>query len=123
MKPKILLVDDNEFILDIMTYILTSNGYEVTVLNTGSKVLDTVKHDHPDLLILDAELPDADGREICHELKMDQETKDMPVIMCSARDDISDSFKQEGPPDDILPKPFDIQHLIDRVKQQLKNAA
>lgn len=123
MKPKILIVDDNEYIADVLSYILTNNGYDVVVLDKGEPVIDLVKHDHPDLVILDADLPDADGRVICHDLKCNDETKDLPVIMCSARDDIGESLHQQGAPDDILPKPFDMYYLIDCIKKQLKQAA
>ncbi|MCJ8211721.1 response regulator [Mucilaginibacter sp. RS28] len=123
MKAKILLVDDNEFILDIMKHILLTNGYEVIALSCGDGVIDHVRKDHPDLVILDAELPDADGRTICQILKTTDDTKNLPVIMCSSRDDIKDSLKQEGAPDDVISKPFDIYFLIDRVNRQIEAAA
>jgi DNA-binding response OmpR family regulator len=110
MCKKILIVDDNELILEVMSYILTNNGYDVSLLNTGDYVVDEVKSTHPDLLILD---------DICKALKNDKDTENMPVIICSGMDDIEDALMQAGAPNDILRKPFDMTALIKKVQFQL----
>jgi DNA-binding response OmpR family regulator len=119
MPKKILIVDDNELIIEVMSYILINNGYDVSSLSSGEHVVDEVKHTHPDLLILDAIMPGLDGREICKILKDDKETKSLPVIICSGEEDLDDVLTQEGAPNDVLHKPFDMTALIDKVQFQL----
>lgn len=119
MCKKILIVDDNELILEVMSYILINNGYEVASLPDGEHVIEEVKKTHPDLLIMDANMPGMDGRDICKILKMNKTTMDTPVIICSAEIDIDATLQQEGGPDDILHKPFDMNALIKKVEVQL----
>lgn len=119
MQKKILIVDDNELMIEVMTYILISNGYDVIALTNGADVFNNIKENHPDLVILDAMLPGMDGRDICQLIKLNQTTKDLPVIMCSGDETIDDSLTQKGAPDDVLHKPFDINCLIEKVEYQL----
>ena len=119
MPKKILIVEDNELMIDVMTYILINSGYEVISLPNGDNVFNYIKANHPDLIILDAILPGMDGREICQLLKMNKATRNLPVIICSGDDTIGESLKQTGAPDDILHKPFDITSLIEMVDHQL----
>ena len=119
MSKKILIVDDNEFMVEVMAFILNSKGYEVITLPNGDNVLNSVLLNHPDLVILDASMPGMDGREVCKLLKLNESTRRLPVIMCSAIDDIDESLKQNGAPNDVLHKPFDTQELIEKVELQL----
>lgn len=119
MTKKILIVDDNDLIVEVMSYILANNGYEVSSLSSGEEVINEVNNIHPDLLILDAMLPGMDGRDICKVLKMDKQTHDMPVIMCSANEEVAKSLNQTGAPDDFLSKPFDMSTLLYKVEHQL----
>jgi DNA-binding response OmpR family regulator len=119
MSKKILIVDDNELIVEVMSYILINNGYDVTSLSTGDYVIDEVKSTQPDLLIMDALLPGMDGRDICKILKDNKDTKEMPVIICSGTDDLEEALRFNGAPNDILRKPFDITALISKVEYQL----
>lgn len=119
MSKKILIVDDNELIIEVMSYILTNNGYEVSSLPNGYHVIEEVKKTHPDLLIIDAIMPGIDGRDICKILKMNKDTKDLPVIICSSEDDLDATLTQIGAPNDILHKPFDMSALINKVQFQL----
>jgi len=116
---KILIVDDNELMIEVMTYILINNGYEVIALTDGTGVFNNIKINHPDLVILDAILPGMDGREICQLIKLNRATKDLPVIMCSGDESIDETLKQKGAPNDILHKPFDINSLIEKIEYQL----
>jgi DNA-binding response OmpR family regulator len=116
---KILIVDDNKLIVEVMTYILISKGSEVISLYNGDEVLNNIKDNHPDLVILDDTLPGMTGRDICQLLKLNGSTKNLPVIMCSGNDDIAESLNQKGAPDDVLQKPFDISSLVDKVEFQL----
>ncbi len=119
MNKKILIVDDNELITEVMSYILTNNGYDVTTLNTGDGVVDQIKDTQPDLVIMDIMLPGVDGRDICRIIKHNKATQNLPVIICSGNDDIESALKQEGAPNDVLPKPFDMTVLLDKVEHQL----
>lgn len=102
-----------------MTHILVNRGYEVTALNNGDEVLNNIRINHPDLIILDDTLPGMAGREICQLLKLNRSTKNLPVIMCSGNIDIDDSLLQRGAPNDVLHKPFDVDSLVNKVKVQL----
>lgn len=119
MNKKILIVDDNELIAEVMSYILTNNGYQVDTLNSGDGVVAQINNTHPDLIIMDIKLPGVDGRDICKIIKHNKATEHLPVIICSANDDIADSLRQEGPPNDILSKPFDMTALLNKVEHQL----
>jgi DNA-binding response OmpR family regulator len=119
MPKKILIVEDNVLMVEVMTYILMNYGYEVISLTNGNEVFNRIKNNHPDLVILDAILPGLNGREICQLIKLNKTTRDLPVIMCSGDDNIDDMRKQIGAPDDILHKPFDISSLIEMVEFQL----
>ena len=119
MGKKILIVDNNLLMIEVMTYILINNGYEVFAISSGSEVFELIKKEHPDLIILDAILPGINGKEICQLLKLNKTTRDLPVIMCSGDESIGGSLKQKGAPDDVLYKPFDINCLIEKVEYQL----
>lgn len=119
MPKKILIVDDNAFIIEVMTYILNNKGYEVIALYNGDEVLSHIKTDQPDLVILDMILPDADGREICKEIKCNSETQHLPIIMCTASDSLELQINQQHSPNDVLYKPFDVDALVDMVAFQL----
>ena len=119
MNKKILIVDDNELIVEVMSYILINNGYEVSSLPNGDHVIEEVKSTHPDLLIIDALMPGMDGRDICKILKLNKATKNMPVIICSSEDNLDAALTQIGAPNDVLHKPFDMSALINKVAVQL----
>ncbi|HEY9196905.1 MAG TPA: response regulator, partial [Mucilaginibacter sp.] len=107
MAKKIMIVDDNELMTEVMSYILTNNGYEVVALNHGENLFSNIKVERPDLLILDVVLPGLDGLDICKLVKLNRATQSLPVIICSESEDIDDALNQKGAPDDVLHKPFD----------------
>lgn len=119
MAKRILIVDDNEFIVELMTYILSNKGYSVFALFNGDEVFSNIKTTRPDLVILDMMLPGIDGRDICKEIKLNKDTKHLPVIMCSGSDEIGIAMDQHGAPNDVLHKPFDMHSLINKVELQL----
>ncbi|MEO3407627.1 response regulator [Mucilaginibacter sp. CAU 1740] len=112
---KILIVDDDNDIRDIIHLILEGEGYEVSELADGHSINSAVDHFHPDVILLDVMLGDMDGRDICRELKLASGTESIKIIMISA------SHKQEVLKDggcranDYLAKPFDIEDLIQKV--------
>ena len=102
-----------------MTYILTGMGYTVFSLARPDHIFNNIRKNHPDLVILDALLPGIDGHEVCRLLKLNKQTKNLPVIICADIDDMDEAPKQEGAPDDVLYKPFGMNSLIEKVEHQL----
>ena len=119
MSKKILAVDDDNDILDVIRIILEEEGYEVFTLANGKHVFDMVKENGPDLILLDVMLGGLDGRDICRALKEDQNYKNIPVVMISASHNLNNLLLMPGAPDNFLAKPFDIDHLLAMVKAQL----
>jgi DNA-binding response OmpR family regulator len=120
MSKKILIVEDDALMLEVMAYILTSSGYEVFTLSNGNGVFNNIKLNHPDLVILDLGLPGIGGQEMCQLIKLNKTTSNLPVIMCTGDDEPTESLlNQAGAPDDVLEKPFDIKSLIQKVEYQL----
>lgn len=116
---KILVVDDNAEIREVITWLLEMEGYIVKGLDNGREVSRNINEFTPDLLILDIMLGDVDGRDICNNLKHQEQTSKLPIIMISASHDPRRLVKKSCYPDDFLPKPFDIQCLLDKVELQL----
>jgi len=114
---KILVVDDDKDIREIIMYILESEGFSVSGLDNGSAVLNTVHEMRPDMVLLDVQLGDMDGRDICRELKEQSTTQDLPIIMISANSGWQDIREKQCNADDFLAKPFDITDLVEHVKR------
>lgn len=119
MRKKVLIVEDNALMVEVISHILINNGYEVLVLSNGSEVFSYIKTNHPDLVILEDILPGINGIDICQLIKLNRATQNLPVIICSEDDAITPVLKQKGAPDDILHKPFDISCLIEKVEYLL----
>jgi DNA-binding response OmpR family regulator len=119
---RILAVDDNKDILEILRYILEESGYEVETLSDGHYLFDKIHEHTPDLILLDVMLGDMDGRELCNDVKTMDETHDIPVIMISASHTMS-NIKQTCAPDAFLAKPFDIKALLSTVRHEINRAA
>ena len=119
MAKKILILDNNELMIEVMTYILTANGYDVVSFSDAANIFDEIKTSHPDLIILDVFLPGLDSRELCRLIKLNRNTKNLPVIICSASDEADVAQNPKGAPDDVLLKPFSINNLIEKVEYQL----
>ena len=108
---KILVVDDNEDILQIMRLFLNSKGFKVLTEANGQETYKQVDLYQPDLIILDVFLGNSDGRQICNELKNDERTKAIPIIIFSANakpEEVMSACKA----DDFLPKPFELAELL-----------
>jgi len=116
---RILVVDDNTDILQIVKIILENNGFEVVVTPNGEETLLKTETFHPQLILMDVFLSSGiDGREICKTLKANSETKDIPVILFSAQVKMEDGFKSWGA-DDFIAKPFEVKELINKIKSHL----
>ena len=116
-SKKILVVDDDQDIREIIMYILESEGYQVSGLDNGSGVLETVSQIRPDVLLLDVQLGDSDGRDICRELKAQVATQDIPIIMISANCGWQGIKEKQCDANNYLAKPFDITDLVAHVKR------
>jgi DNA-binding response OmpR family regulator len=120
---RILAVDDDRDILEVLQFILEDSGYEVDTLSDGHYLFDKIKAHVPDLILLDVMLGNMDGRELCKTVKLNKQTHDIPVVMVSASHNAYDAMNKTGAPDAFLAKPFDINELLDIIKSQLKSAA
>jgi DNA-binding response OmpR family regulator len=118
MSRKILIVDDDPDLLDILSYFLTDNGFEILTLPTGEKVIENIYQFLPDLILMDIMLAGMDGREICKDIKQNPRTM-MPVILISASHEIHYALQQIGAPNDFLAKPFDLDRLLEKIEVQL----
>jgi len=110
MSKKILVVDDDESIVEVIQLLLESEGYQVESSLNGD-CIPNFPGGTPDLILLDVLLSGKDGREICKRLKSDPETAHIPVIMLSAHIDANRLMRDSGA-DDFIEKPFDIDDFI-----------
>lgn len=118
MDKKILVVDDEQPIADILEFNLKKEGYQVTVAYDGEEALAKVEEDLPDLILLDVMLPQKDGMEVCREIR---KKYNMPIIMLTAKDsEIDKVLGLEMGADDYVTKPFSNRELIARVKANLR---
>ena len=121
MQKKILIVDDQEDMLYMMEAILLRNGFDV-IKNSNGEVLELINDGiKPDLIILDINLGEKDGGEICYSLKKEISTKNIPIILVSAVMDLLKVSTYCGA-EDYLEKPFRGQQLINKVVSNLKAA-
>jgi two-component system, OmpR family, response regulator VicR len=118
MDKKILVVDDEKPIADILQFNLKKEGYEVHCAYDGNEALEKVEEVKPDLILLDIMLPQRDGMEVCREVRKKYE---MPIIMLTAKDsEIDKVLGLELGADDYVTKPFSNRELIARVKANLR---
>lgn len=121
VSHKILVVDDEQSITDLLEYNLRRNGYRVVVARDGRQALRLAQAEHPDLVILDLMLPGLDGLDICRALRRESS---IPIIMLTARDEEVDRVVGlELGADDYVTKPFSVRELMARVKAVLRRAA
>jgi len=112
---KILAVDDDKDIVEVIKIILEDEGYEVSTLTSGIDVLKVIASIRPDLILLDVMLG---GRDICRQIKTHKLFKNIPVVMISASHNLQNLLKKPGSPNDFISKPFDIDRLVKTVKAQ-----
>lgn len=117
----ILVVDDLADNLHLLDKLLTSAGYKVRPVSTGSLAISAAQKKHPDLILLDIKMPDMDGFTVCRELKRDPQTADIPIIFISALHEIEQKVKAfEAGGVDYLTKPFHESEVLVRVQTQLE---
>lgn len=122
-NEKVLVVDDEEDVLELVRYNLDKNGYRIETATTGEEALRKARAKLHDLVILDLMLPGIDGLEVCKKLKNDSKTQNIPVIMLTAKGEETDIVTGlELGADDYVTKPFSPKVLIARVRRILHRA-
>ena len=119
-KGTILIVDDNVANLRLLSRMLLKNDYKIRPVNSGASALATSQANPPDLILLDIMMPEMGGYEVCERLKMDEKTRDIPIIFISALDttqDKVDAFAAGGV--DYVTKPFRVDEVMARVETHL----
>lgn len=120
MKARILVVDDDEALSEMIGIVLRNDGFEPTFCASGDGALEVFRASEPDLVLLDLMLPGKDGIEVCREIR---EEADTPIIMLTAKSDTADVVRGlEAGADDYVPKPFKPAELVARVRTRLRPA-
>ncbi len=123
MAKRILLVDDEKDILDLLEFNLESEGYKTSKARDGEEALKKAVEKKPDLILLDIMLPKKDGFEVIRELRATKETADIPVIFLTAKDsEIDEVVGLELGADDYIVKPISIRKLLARVKKAFRKS-
>jgi len=118
---KILVVDDEEHILELIKFNLEKNGYKVICADNGIEAIKLVKDQLPQLMLLDLMLPGMDGLDVCKEIRRDSSMSNMPIIMITAKgEEIDKIIGLELGADDYITKPFSIRELVARIKAILR---
>ncbi|GCE10388.1 response regulator transcription factor [Tengunoibacter tsumagoiensis] len=118
---KVLVVDDEDNIIELIRLGLRYEGFQVEVASDGEQGIAAAQRINPDLVILDVMMPGIDGLEVCRRLRANPTTRDVPVLMLTAKDEVGDRILglQTGA-DDYLTKPFDFYELLERIKAILR---
>ncbi|MCO1339183.1 MtrAB system response regulator MtrA [Zhihengliuella halotolerans] len=118
MKARILVVDDDDALAEMIGIVLRNDDFEPFFCNDGAKALDAFRDSKPDLVLLDLMLPGVDGIEVCRQIRAED---DVPIVMLTAKSDTADVVRGlESGADDYVPKPFKPAELIARVKARLR---
>jgi DNA-binding response OmpR family regulator len=121
---KILVIDDEEDLVELVSFNLKRESFDVVCARDGQSGLRSAQHDRPDLIVLDVMMPQLDGLEVCRQLRADRRTRDVPIIMLTAKATESDRVVGlELGADDYVTKPFSPRELVARVKAVLRRSA
>ena len=122
-KQKILIVDDDSHIAELISLYLIKECYETRTAGDGASALEAVRVWQPDLMLLDLMLPGMDGYQVCREIRASADNAELPIIMLSAKGEIFDKvLGLEMGADDYMEKPFDSKELVARVKAVLRRS-
>jgi len=122
-KPHLTVVEDEAALVELLRYNFEKEGFRVTTATDGEAALVTIAESKPDLVILDWMLPHVSGLEVCRQLRRKSETRDLPIIMLTARGEEADRVRGlEVGADDYVAKPFSPSELIARVRAVLRRA-
>lgn len=118
-EKKILVVDDDQAILEMLDEVLSYYGYNVSTLSRADRVFDRINDYNPDLILMDIMLAGMDGRTICRAIKSVEKVGEIPIILISASESGASCLNKEGSPNDFVQKPFDVNFLIEKIEHQL----
>jgi two-component system phosphate regulon response regulator PhoB len=120
-KPKILVIEDERTLVEVLSCNLEREGFEVVAAHDGQEGLRQAQLKLPDLIVLDLMLPNKPGLEVCQELRMGAKTRDIPIIMVTAKAEESDELVGFATgADDYVTKPYSMKVLIQRIKKELR---
>lgn len=123
-KPKILVVDDEQNIVDLIAIVLKGEGYDVDTALNGLEALRKLQKARPALVILDVNMPQLDGWSVLSSIRATEETRALPVLMCTNKDLVSDVERAEVlGATGYIPKPFEIERVLRKVKEILGSGA
>jgi two-component system phosphate regulon response regulator PhoB len=123
MKPFILIVEDEQALVTLLRYNFEAAGYEVATALDGDEALMAIAERRPDLIVLDWMLPSISGLEVCRQIRRKPETRDVPVIMLTARGEEADRVRGlDSGADDYVAKPFSPAELVARVRAVLRRS-
>lgn len=118
MKKCVFVLEDDDDLRELFTYILEQETYEVKAYPNAKSFWESLTHSSPDMIVLDVMLPDGNGLDICSELKNNPVTKAIPIMVMSAHADIRD-MSSKCSAEEFITKPFDIQKFVDQVDRNL----
>lgn len=121
MKKRILVVENNKDILELISYVLDDAGYEVNSSISERNIFDQILAFQPDAILLDIVKPTLEGTELCRQIKEAEGTSNIPVIVLSTHPQIQKV--KDVCADEVVEKPFDINGLLEVLKDQLKSAS
>jgi CheY-like chemotaxis protein len=113
--PKVLVVDDDPAILEICSDLLQTEGYTVMVATNGQQALEQIRTDPPQVVLMDIMMPVLDGVEACRQVKANPATSDIPIVLMSARTNLTRQSQELASADALVAKPFDIDHLLNTI--------
>lgn len=120
-NPKILVVEDEPNQVELIEFNLNSEGYEVVVARDGEEALNLAEEENPDLILLDWMLPKVSGIEVCRQLRRSKMTREIPIVMLTARSEESDKIRGlDIGADDYITKPYSIKELLARVRAGMR---
>ncbi len=121
---KILIVDDEKDIVETLSFMLKTKGYETITAYDGEEGLKLAKEEHPDLIILDVMMPKINGYKICRLLKYDAKYKNIPIVMVTARSQEGDKLiGEETGADRYITKPFEFSDILDVINELIDKQA
>jgi DNA-binding response OmpR family regulator len=120
MKKKVLVLEKNSDILELIGLILTDEGYDTKLLSSNDEVFPSIKSFQPDIILLDIISPTAEGTALCEDIKAAEDTGHIPVVVLSTHPKAK--VIKEICADEVIPKPFDISFLVATIEEHLSSA-
>lgn len=122
-RPKVLIAEDEETIVESLSFLMEKEGYDVSVATDGRTAISMIARDIPDMVLLDVMMPVCDGFEVVRAARNDPKTRQMPIMMLTAKTREVDRRKGlELGVDDFVTKPFSTRDVVSRVKALLERA-